>query len=344
MLSRKLRFGLIGCGVIAPTHATVLTRCENAELVAVCDTIEERAQKLAAEFGVQEVYTDYQRMLEQENIDAVSICTPHYLHAPMCVAAAACGKHVLVEKPMAISQQDCQDMIDACKRAGVRLGVCFQHRFNYSTREIVQAVKTGQMGKLLFAAAQVYWYRSQEYYDGDAWRGYWATEGGGVLINQAIHSLDLLLHLLGPVDGVLADVATINHDIEVEDVATVVLHFSSGTRCVFSATNCAFPGFAQRLELFGDRASVIVEGTQIKEWIKQEEGRAVKVDVAPGECGEFLGKRYYGTGHAPLIEEFVDAVLADRDPYVCGEEGKRAIQVIEAIYRSARSGSYTRII
>lgn len=342
-MASKLRFGLIGCGVVAPTHAKVLAKCQDAELVAVCDINEERARKLAADFNVPEVYTDYQEMLQKDYIDAVTICTPHYLHAQMCIDAAAARKHVLVEKPMAIHPEDCDAMIAACERAKVRLGVCFQHRFNEATLRIKEALEGNQLGRLIFSAAEVHWYRTQEYYDGDAWRGFWATEGGGVLINQAIHSLDLMLHLLGPVEGVVADIATLSHKIEVEDTAAVMLHFTSGVKGVFSATNCAFPGFAQRLQLYGEQGSIVVEGTAIKEWIVNRDGEVVRVDLLHSEPEKYLGKRYYGASHGPLIEEFVEAVLADRDPYVSGIEGKKSIEVLAAVYKSARSGEYIRI-
>ncbi len=196
-------------------------------------------------------YDNYQALLARTDVDAVAICTPHNLHLPMTQAAAAAGKHVLCEKPMAPSVEECDAMIDACKRAGVALGVVFQSRFEPLTLQLKQMLDSDRLGRMIHTAAHTVWYRDDAYYRSAPWRGTWAEEGGGVLINQAIHTLDTLVWLGGLPSRVTAQMRTLNHDIEVEDLAVAILEYAGGHLGIVRATTAAFPGYPEALEFFG---------------------------------------------------------------------------------------------
>lgn len=331
----KIRCALVGCGVIGPVHAEALSKSAGARLVAAVDTVPERARDVAQEFGAECWYDDYSKVLERADIDAVLICTPHHLHVPMVIDAARHGKHVLVEKPLAIDSEGAAMALEACRQAGVRLAVCLQNRLNPSTVAVKNAIAKGVLGKIACVMGMVSWYRSPEYYAGSPWRGRWDTEGGGVLINQAIHTLDLLLHLAGDVHSVSAELGTFAHpDIEVEDAAAISIGFTSGAVGSFYATTCSYPGSDARIEVVGTEGSALIDGDEL---VRFSTLTGQTCDVH-GDCDErsSLAKPYYGASHRRLIEDFIAAVREDRSPYVTGKEGKRSVDVLDAIYRKHR--------
>ena len=221
----KVRFGIIGCGVIAPWHARGVTSTPEAELVAVCDVIEERAQKLSAEFGEPAVYTDHLKMLAEADIDAVCVCVPSGLHGPVTIDAAKHGKHVMCEKPIEITLPKIDAMIDACKQANTKLGVIFQRRTAPMWTKIRNAINDGKLGKMVLGDAYLKYYRSQDYYDSGDWRGTWELDGGGALMNQGVHCIDLQRWIMGPIDTVYAQADHLVRDIGVEDTCCAVLKF-----------------------------------------------------------------------------------------------------------------------
>lgn len=336
---REVRCAVVGCGVIGPVHAEALSKSERARLVATVDIIPDRARDLAQRFGAESWYDDYARVLERDDIDAVSICTPHYLHVPMVVEAARHGKHVLVEKPISMDSAGASAAIDACRKAGVRLAVCFQNRLNRATVAVKQAIDDGTLGDIICATGNVSWYRSDQYYSDSPWRGRWATEGGGVLINQAIHTLDLLLYLVGDPVSWAAELATVGHQqLEVEDVAAISLRFANGAVGSLFATTCSYPGYDVRIEITGTKGSALIEGEKLIR-LQTMSGDTCSVD-ADNSLQTESGKSYYGSSHRRLIEDFLSAVLEDRPPFVTGEEGRRSIDLLDAIYRAyGRSGA-----
>jgi predicted dehydrogenase len=251
---KKLHFGIVGVGNIAPLHALAIQALPEAELVAVVTRNAERGQAFTEKYGGV-WQPDYAELLQRPEVDAVAICTPHDLHAPMAIAAALAGKHVLCEKPMARTTAECDAMIEACDRAGVTLGVVFQSRFEPLSLQLKRLLDEKTLGRILWSSANTIWYRSDDYYRSGLWRGTWAHEGGGVLINQAIHAIDLMLWLTGMPDRVTAQTRTLNHAIEVEDGVIAMLEYADNRLGLIQATTVAYPGYAERLEVYGTRVS-----------------------------------------------------------------------------------------
>ncbi|HID91304.1 TPA: Gfo/Idh/MocA family oxidoreductase [Candidatus Bathyarchaeota archaeon] len=337
---KLLRFGIIGTGVGASFSAQAVRMVGGgiARLMAVTSRREERAKRFAERWGLASWYTDYRKMLEEADIDSVIICTPHYLHCPMALEAARAQRHVLVDKPMAISLREADEMIRVAEKAGVKLGVILQGRFDPVARRIRRAIDEGRFGRLILGEAVVEWFRTQEYYDGSPWRGAWATEGGGALINQAIHTVDLLRWFMGPVDRLWAQMDTVAHEIEVEDVAAAVVRFESGAMGVIQGSTAVYPGLPTRLEIHGTKGTAIVEGEALKRWSMAGEEEVAEAGVKEGLRSWARPELVPVTNHASLIEDFVLSVLEDRDPYVSGIEGRKSLELILAIYKSARTG------
>jgi len=249
----SIGFGIIGCGMIARFHARAVGDLRGAGVVACYDNVPDAADRLAAEIGCR-AYHDLDAMLADPAVNVVTIGTPSGAHLEPAVAAARAGKHVIVEKPLEITLRRCDRIIDACDRAGVVLSTIFPSRFHDSSRELKRAVEQGRFGRLTLGDAIVKWYRSQEYYDAGAWRGTWELDGGGALMNQAIHSVDLLAWLMGPVVEVRARTGLLAHRrIAVEDVALATVEFASGALGVIEATTAAYPGYLKRIELLATK-------------------------------------------------------------------------------------------
>jgi len=331
----EVRFGIIGCGVIAPTHASAMDKIENARLVAVADVLEDKAQQFAEKHGAAHYYTNYNELLARDDIDAISVCTPHHLHAPVVINAAKAGKHALVEKPMAITMAEADEMIAECEAANVKLGAVFQHRFDPAAQCIRKAIDEGRLGKLVRGGSYTKWYRSQEYF-ADSWRGKLAEGAGGALINQAIHMVDLLRWFMGPVDVISANIATLTHSIEVEDVAIASIKFKSGALGTVEASISTVPNMPEQLEISGTKGTVVLEGPKLIRWdVEGEDLEQVQSEL--GSDSRFQGKSYYGDSHPRQIEDFVQAIMADTAPYIDGVKGRDAVEVVLGIYESGRS-------
>jgi predicted dehydrogenase len=297
--------------------------------------------------------TSYEALLARPDVDVVCICTPSGQHAAQAIAAARAGKHILVEKPMALSLADADAMIAAQRTAGVLLAVALQRRSDPVYHGVRAAIEAGALGRLTLGAVGVPYLRPQSYYDSAAWRGTWALDGGGALMNQGIHLLDLLLWYMGDVVEVQAAAATLTHAIEVEDCVTATLRFSSGALGVVSATTTAAPGFPHRVEIYGDRGGVQIEGEQIVRWESADEestndvrARYVAADENREPIAAGAGASPTGigaAGHTRLIDDLVSAIREGRAPLVPGEEGRRSLAVALAIYKAARTGKATRV-
>src|SRR5215212_8749369 len=265
MSSQEIGFAIIGAGMVARYHATALKRIPGVRLVAVGRSDSARVEETAAQFGVPCLADEVGR-LPADDVDAVCICTPSGLHAEQTIAAARAGKHVLVEKPMALTLADADAMIAACAQAGVRLGVALQRRTEPEFQRLQAAIGAGELGHLVLGSVSVPYLRSQSYYDSADWRGTWALDGGGALMNQGIHLVDLLLWLMGDAAEVRATATTLTHTIEVEDCVTATLRFANGALGSITATTAAAPGFPHRVEIYGDRGGVQIEGEQVVRW------------------------------------------------------------------------------
>jgi predicted dehydrogenase len=348
MSRRQIGVALVGCGVIGAVHARALSQIEGAELVAVVDTAPEKASRLAAEFGGEAA--DLDSMLIRSDVDVVSICTPSGLHGPVGARAAAAGKHVLVEKPIEISLESADALIAACRGAGVSLGVISQHRFDPGVLTLRRLLEAGRLGHLLHADVIVKWYRSQAYYDSATWRGTWNLDGGGCLMNQGVHYVDLLQWMMGPVDRVFARCTTAAHEIEVEDIAIALVTFHNGAVGSLVVSTAAYPGLPERLEISGTNGTAIVVAGQLKlcelkggsrddaPYGRQVEDPGVIARSAADEPAALAE-----TAHAAQIEDFVRSVADGRPPAVTGDEARKALEIILAIYESARSGTEVRL-
>jgi UDP-N-acetyl-2-amino-2-deoxyglucuronate dehydrogenase len=338
----ELGFGIAGAGMVARYHAAAIERTAGAGLRAVCREDGSRAAEAAERFGVP-CETSFATLLARPDIDAICICTPSGQHAAQAIEAARMGKHVLVEKPMALTLADADAMIAACREADVRLGIALQRRTEPQFQELRAAIAAGALGRLTLGAVSVPYMRPQSYYDSAAWRGTWALDGGGALMNQGIHLLDLLLWLMGDVAEVQATFATLAHAIEVEDCVTAALRFTNGALGSVMATTAAAPGYPHRVEVYGDRGGAQIEGEQIARWeisgqepsTKRSEPGSAPVASGAGSSPTGIG----AAGHTRLLEDFVAAIRAVREPLVTGAEGRRSLALALAIYEAARSGA-----
>lgn len=307
----------------------------------VCSRTPEKARKLAEQYGAAWC-TDFREAIAHPDVVAVCVCTPSGFHAEPALAAFEARKHVLVEKPMEITLDKADQMIAAAARAGCWLGVIFQNRFKPAMQYLKAAVEAGKLGRLTLGEATVKCYRSQEYFRAAGWRGTWALDGGGALMNQGIHFGDLLLWLMGPVQSVTAYANTLLQPIEVEDTLVASLQFQSGALGVIEVTTTAFPGISARLEIAGTQGSVRIESGQLRfKYFADEDG----ADVGPYGLKSDRGERAAQEvsligegGHVAQIADFVSAIREGRPPAVDGQEGRRAVALVTAIYEAARTG------
>jgi UDP-N-acetyl-2-amino-2-deoxyglucuronate dehydrogenase len=337
-------FGIVGCGMISNFHARALEETRGARLVACFDQRTDAARKFAESAGCKP-YDALDDMLRDPAVDAIGIATPSGAHMEPAVAAARAGKHVIVEKPLEITLRRCDAIIDACDKAGVKLATIFPSRFHDSSIKLKRAVDGGRFGRLTVGDAYVKWWRTQEYYDSGAWRGTWALDGGGALMNQAIHTVDLLTWLMGPVAELISMTATLAHErIEVEDTAMAALRFENGALGVIQATTAAYPGYLKRIELHGTDGSAVLEEEDLKKWDFKKPtaaDRRIQEDMkkARSTGGGASDPAAIGHhGHAVEFKDFVDAIQKDRTPSIDGREGRRSVEIILAIYKAAETG------
>lgn len=338
-----IRFGMVGCGMISNFHARAIADAPDASLAGCFSRNLEKTQEFAGQYGCR-AFESLEQMIDSPDVDAITICSPSGAHLEPALAAAAAGKHIIVEKPLEITTERCDKIIAAAASAKVKLGVTFQSRFHESAQLMKQAVEAGRFGTITLGDAYVKWYRSQEYYDSGAWRGTWALDGGGALMNQAIHSVDLLLWLMGPVAEVYARTATMTHDrIEVEDVAVANLLFKNGAMGVIEATTTAYPGSLKRIEISGNGGMAILEEEDLKQWQFAQEtpddeqirSRMAGKTTTGGGAGDPAAIGHHG--HTSLFNEFTAAIREDRVPLIDGTEGRRSVELIEAIYQSSKA-------
>ena len=348
------RTALVGCGKVGHTHARALKSLPQSNLVAVCSRSEDKADHFAQQYGVQ-AYTDFEEMLAGSGVEMVSVCTPHPSHADLTVRAARHGVHVLVEKPLAPDLGGCDKAIAACREAGVKLGTICQRRLYPPIIRMREAITAGKIGQPVLATTNVLGWRDEAYYQSDPWRGKWDAEGGGVMVNQTVHQLDLLQWLMGPIDELFGYWDNLNHPyVEVEDTAIAVIRFKSGALGSFLVSNSQKPGFYGKIHVHGSNGASV--GAQPEGGSPFIAGITTDVDppindmwTIPGE--EHLLPRwqeedrkfaattdvmtYY---HKRQIEDFLQAIVEDREPMVSGEEGRKVVELFTAVYRSQRDG------
>ena len=333
-----VRFGVIGCGAVGAWHCIAIQKAAGAELAGVADAFPASAQKFSERFGVP-AFPSVDDMLRDPGIDCVTICTPSGLHADLAVKAAEAGKHVLVEKPMALTEADCDRIIEAGARAGVKIGVVFQARTKDSTKILKGLVDSGKLGRIITADCFMKYYRSPEYYLQGGWRGTWKMDGGGALMNQGIHSVDLLQYLAGPVKSVYGIARTLARKIEVEDTVVAALEFQSGALGLIQATTAIHPGYPRQLSISGTEGTVTISDDYFAAWDIKDCPKPDGIELGVPEDNGASDPMNFGTaGHEAHIEDMASAIANNHDPMVTAREGRKAIEIIRAVYESSQKG------
>jgi len=337
ILGRKIRFGLVGCGRISVKHIEALhNHSERAELVAVCDTHPGR-MKTGGSLSGAAMCSDYREILENPDIDVVVLSTPSGLHAQQTVDAAAAGKHVITEKPMATRWKDGLRMVEACDKAGTHLFVVKQNRRNATLQLLKRAIRNKRFGKICMVNINVFWARPQEYYDQDSWRGTWEFDGGA-LMNQASHYIDLVDWLIGPVESVQCYTATLLRDIEVEDTGVLSIRWRSGALGSVNVTMLTYPrNLEGSISILGEKGTVRIGGVAVNE-IQQWEFETPAPEDANIVDASYQTTSVYGFGHTSYYDNVLKTLAGEAEPDTDGREGLRALEVLIASYLSARDG------
>lgn len=368
-MTKPVRFGILGAGVIAPHHARAIAQDlgpqGSVSLVAVTDVVAERAEKLANQFGGARIYTDYKKMLADKEIDAVAICTPSGMHAQQTIDALNAGKHVVVEKPVDVKIPVIDELISVWKKSGKIVAVISQHRFAHAYQTTRKLLQEEKLGKITQGDAAMKWWRSQEYYDSGDWRGTFEFDGGGCMMNQGVHTIDMLQWVMGPAVGrvvsVTAYVGTLAKErIEVEDSAVAILKFESGALGALNFTTSAYPGLSTKVEVHGNKGTAVVENEQLK-YLYFDRDNAEKAGAYGGgkkinfadeyQPAVAVSQGVHGSAdpaaianrHALHYMDFVEALETGRPPVNTPEDARRPVEIILACYKSSQLGKEIRL-
>ena len=330
---KTYNFAILGCGVISKTHALAIDSIENATLVGVADNNVEYARSFAQKNGVK-AYENYQELLQDESVDVVCICTPSGFHASNAIDALNAGKHVVLEKPMSISNEWADKVIEACERTGKKLTVVSQFRFSEDIKKVKKLIEEKAFGKISLCTLTMKYYRNPEYYSSSSWRGTLKFDGGGALINQGIHGVDMLDYIVGPITNVKGKVATISHNIEGEDTAVAFFQTANGALGVIQGSTCAYPGFDRRIEIHGDKGYVCLLENKIEKLMVNGE----MVDL--GELN-FTSTANDNTVmdyrmHKAQLENLLNAIEGKEEILVDCYEGKKALAIIQKVYKTSK--------
>lgn len=341
---RVIRFAVVGVGAVGELHLDSITKARGAELVAICDKNKELLMKQKSKYKV-DIYTDFSEMLRREDIDVVNICTPSGMHGELIEQAARAGKHVICEKPLEISVEKADRAIATCREHGVKLAGILQSRLLPANEKIKRTVEAGRLGDIIMANARILWYRPQEYYDKGGWRGTWQIDGGGALMNQSIHTIDLMQWIAGPVKSVYAKGGTFAHEMEAEDLGIALVTFKNGAVGSITGSTCVYPGLDASIEIVGKKGTIVSRDNQITTWNIQggnelEESQEILATYGSSNCGSGASDpmAISNMGHILQIEDMVNAILEDREPIVNGEEARKSVAIICGIYESMRTG------
>ena len=339
VINGKVGFALVGTGMAGQTHAHELGFVQDAELVAVCSRNEARVREFADTFNVPYWYTDFRELLKNPTVDVVCVLVPTGQHAEVTIAASNSGKHVLVEKPLEINLERADKIIATCAANGTKLGVIFQMRFGSVAQRLRHAVQSGAMGRVFLADAVDKSSRTAAYYKSAAWRGTKALEGGGCLMTQSIHVVDLLQYIVGRVRSVNGRVATMMHDIEVEDTATALVTFENGAIGTIESTSSIKPALRSRLEIHGENGTIVAnpQYDQILFWdVKGLPCADIAEHVSLGDIDDPWA--YPQVRHRVQLQDMVDAIREDRPPVLTGEDARVSLAINMAIYESSQKG------
>ncbi len=339
-----MNFGIIGYGAIGDVHANVIKNIAKAKLVAIATRTVEKARAAANKHNCA-YYTDYREMLKREDIDIVSICLPSGDHYQAAMAAAEAGKHCIIEKPIEVTTERVEQMIEMFDQKGLKLSVIFQHRFDRSTQLLREAIDRQALGKLNYGTAKTIWFRDDAYYQQSGWRGTWAGDGGGALMNQAIHTIDLLQYLMGPVSAVCGKCDTLCHSsMETEDIGVALLKFKNGALGVIEGTTLAYPGFSSGVSVYGQDGSAVIKN-DVLEFYHLRSGKEARFEELMEKGDKNITYGWYNLiPHIRQFEDVIDAVKNDRQPLVNGQEGLKSVKIITGIYESSRRNEWVEIV
>jgi predicted dehydrogenase len=343
-----MNFGIIGTGMIAEFHYRAISEIPGCRLIACMDSVPERAQAYAEKHGCA-AYAGSQEFLAHPGLEIVTVCTPSGTHLDAAIAAAQAGKHLIVEKPIEVSLERIDRIIAACDKNNVSLSGVFMSRYHAAARTLKQALEAGRFGRLTLGSAYVKWWRSQEYYDKGGWKGTKKFDGGGALMNQGIHAVDLLQWFMGPVESVRAYTALLGHQrLEVEDTAVASVRFKNGALGVIEGATSAYPGFPKRLEISGVNGTAILEEENLTAWqfadeLPQDGEIREKFSSKKGSGGAADPSAISYEGHKAQFADIVHALAAGKKPLIDGREARKAVEIILAIYKSAETGEEVKL-
>lgn len=330
----RVGIGMAGSGMIAGVHLAALKEIPDARIVGAWSTPPEEGQRFSELHQIRG-YRTYDEMLGDPEVHAVILCIPSGYHADYGMKAASAGKHVIVEKPIDVTVAKAKALIETCRKNDRRLSIIFQHRFTPAARKLRRALDQGLLGRLILGDAYVKWYRSPAYYLSNAWRGTKAIDGGGALINQAIHIIDLLQWMMGGVKRVCGLVRTSTHAIESEDLGVAAVEFANGAIGVIEGSTAIQPGFKERVEIHGQKGSVILEGGNVTAWKVEGCNEADYVDEVKVSYGSTSSPAISHVNHKAQLEEIIASIQKNTDSSVNGEEGLKALRIILGIYESS---------
>lgn len=339
---KKIGYAVLGLG-IGLAHADAVLTHPDATLVALCDVDSQKLEKAKTTYPNARLYDNFEALVADPDVDVISICLPSHLHADYAVRAMRAGKHVLVEKPLDITPERAALIIDAARETGMRAGVVHQNRFNLNMYPIKEAVESERLGKLFLGTFAVKWYREQKYYDRGGWRGTWECDGGGSLMNQAIHTVDLMQWLMGDVESVTSSMDVCNHRIDTEDMTASLIKFKSGATATFVSTTCAYPGISTEIMLYGTKGSIEADADMIRTWKmadsddedEEEEEILARYGKGNREASKHEPDKKYG--HEHVVHDMIEAVRDGRDPQVVPEEAIKSVKIVCSVYESART-------
>ncbi len=338
MIEKKFGYGIIGCGTISKWHAEAAAATGKYDLIAVTDVRKESAERFAEQFHCMAVDST-EELLKRDDIEIISICTPSGFHATDAIKVANAGKHIIIEKPMAITYEQIDDILKACKDHNVKMQVISQMRFKENVLKAKEAIDSGKLGKLVIGDVSMKYFRSQEYYDAGGWRGTWKLDGGGALMNQGIHGIDTLQYLMGPVKSVFAHAKTLARNIEVEDTAVAVVEFANGAIGTITGTTSVYPGIPRKFEINGTKGSITLVEDTITLWDIEGETEKIKEGDQERKLDSASNPTNFGIeGHIMQLDDMAEALIHNRDPKVNQYEGKKPIEIILAIYESEKTG------
>jgi len=347
MAQKEIGFGVIGLGMGA-YHASAIIEAKGARLVALCDADEERLNKTNESFKVK-AYKNYTDMLNDSEVEVINVCTPSYLHVDMAIPAVKAGKHVIVEKPVDINVEKINMLIEEGKKAGVKMGAIFQSRTTPLNKRIKATIDNGRLEKVIGVHGLLPWFREQSYYQGPhgSWKGTWDKDGGGSLMNQGVHTVDLLQWFGGRVKSVFGAYGVFAHDMGAEDKTVAILKFENGALGTLMTTTCAYPGISQNILIHGDKGTITKEEDQLTSWkIKSEREKEEETEMLNlygpqekrGATTASDPMAVGASGHTGLIEDIVQCILEDKEPIITIESAKHAVEIVNAIYESGKTG------